>query len=105
MDEDDAKKRLAKLIEIAAEIPVVTEPPPKDPDNEVWIYAAGIISCSVCAPGGMDRDVVALQVNHKIPTGISSKWRISDDTHFKSGETIPCDCPDAPGRKHWLLHC
>lgn len=105
MGDDELENTLRRLLEAAEEIPVVTEPPPKDPDNEVWVYAAGIITCSVCAPGGMDRDVIERQVNHKVPTGIPSKWRITDETHFRTGETMPGDCPDAPGRKHWLLHC
>lgn len=102
---DDIEDRLVKLLETAAEMPVGRMPLPTDIDNEVWVYAVGILSCSVCAPGGMDRDVVARQVNAKTPTGISSKWRISEDTHFVTGETMPCTCQDAPDRKHWLLAC
>lgn len=103
--DDKIEDRLAKLLEAATELPVGREPRPADIDNEVWVYAIGILTCSVCAPGGMDRDVVARQVNAKTPTGISSRWRISSDTHFKSGETMPCTCQDAPNRKHWLLEC
>lgn len=104
MDDDDVVN-LQKVLEVAAAVPVVCLPTPTDPDNQVWIYSAGIVSCSVCAPGGMERDVVARQVNTQLPTGIKSKWKVSDDTHFKAGEPMPCDCPDMNGRKHWLLVC
>lgn len=104
-EQKDLTENLKRVLEVAAALPVMAGPKPKDPDNQVWIYAAGAITCSVCAPGGMDREVVSRQVNSQHPTGISSKWQISDDTHFKGGEPMPCACDYEPGRKHWLLHC
>jgi hypothetical protein len=104
-DDEELPKHVKRLLKAARSMPVVEGPRPADPDNEVWVYATGVLTCSVCAPGGMEREVVERQVNHKNPTGISAKWQISDQTHFRTGETMPCDCPDATGRKHWLLHC
>jgi hypothetical protein len=42
-------------------------------------------------------------VNRSAPTGISSRWEISDDETFSGGEPHPAPCPDADGRQHWLL--
>lgn len=42
--------------------------------------------------------------NH--PTGISSKWSISKDKTFHSGEPNPCPCDQHPDKRlHYLLTC
>lgn len=77
-------------------------------DKEVTIYAAGLaaglVSCSVCVPAGMDREIVERRVNIADPTGIPSRWRISDES-FKSGESNPTPCNQDSTRLHYLLNC
>lgn len=96
---------LATLLDEVAAQPPVQHAPPDDPDNNVWVYLEGTVSCSVCAPAGMEREVIEKQVNAQAPTGLKSKWQISEEKKFSGGEPMPYPCPDVPGRKHWLLHC
>jgi len=78
------------------------------PDNEVEppaiVYATGICHCSACVPKNWDRARVEIVVNIEHPTGISSKWAISDE-NFLSGESNPCPCEEDSSRQHWLLNC
>jgi hypothetical protein len=73
--------------------------------SDVEIYSSGLCCASVCAPKDMEGDQVADAVNAKRPTGISSRWEISEDKQFKSGEPNPCTCETDPERRHWLLNC
>lgn len=78
--------------------------------DDVEIYAQGPITCSVCAPTTMPREAVGEAVNQQAPTGISSKWAISTDTHFAEdsdgdAKPMPCPCEADPERQHWLLRC
>lgn len=72
----------------------------------VYVYASGLLSCSVCAPSTMTAEEVAVVVNSLHPTGIDSGWRKSSDTTFASGQPNPCPCDREPERRqHWLLNC
>jgi hypothetical protein len=74
--------------------------------SEIEIYSQGPVACSVCAPKEMERGEVERLVNLENPTGIESRWHISDDTHFASGHSHPGPCPDNTlTRTHYLLTC
>ena len=71
---------------------------------EFEAYGIGLCSASVCTSLSVDEAVV--KMNEENPTGISSNWSLSADTHFHGGTyTNGCDCPDYPGNKHYLLNC
>ncbi len=72
---------------------------------DVYIYANGLVVCSVCVPKGMERSVIEKQVNAINPTGIKYKWKIAKDSHFKTGQSMPCQCEQDPDRLHYLLEC
>lgn len=74
-------------------------------DKTVEIYSMGMCFCSVCAPKEMDAFRLAKIVNEINPTGIESKWAMSTDPTFKTGEKNPCDCPETDKKQHWLMVC
>lgn len=74
--------------------------------SDCFIYANGIVHCSVCVPKRWTAEMIEKEVNEISPTGISYSWKISKDTKFNSGEPMPCPCNDsATERMHWLLEC
>ena len=73
-------------------------------DDKVYVYSAGFVHCSVCAPAEMTPEEVASAVNLEQPTGISSPWEVSSDPEFADGSPNPAPCSRA-GRRHWLLAC
>ena len=78
---------------------------PKELEEDIFMYSLGIVHISVCVPEGMDRQVVEDRANARNPTGIDSGWKISKDSHFRTGEPNPCPCTEAKGRLHYLLSC
>lgn len=70
----------------------------------IIIYAHGLDCMSVCVDGKLTVGEVEEKANKEIPTGIESKWSVSGGD-FRDGATNPCDCPEHPGRKHYLLTC
>jgi hypothetical protein len=74
--------------------------------DEVYVYALGLVHCSACAPVTMAADQIATAVNLKHPTGISSRWQVSDDPEFAQGAPNPAPCDQEPeARRHWLMVC
>jgi hypothetical protein len=73
--------------------------------ERVIVYSSGIVSCSVCASGKLPKREVESEVNRINPTGIGSRWKISKDKTFSSGESNPCTCGKYKNRKHYLLNC
>lgn len=74
--------------------------------SPVIIYANGLCCCSVCAPIKYTAEMVEQEVNKINPTGIDSKWFVSKDKEFNSGQPNPCPCNDpGSGRQHWLMNC
>ncbi len=71
----------------------------------VYIYAEGPVTISVCASKEMSRSEIERQVNDLRPTGIQSRWTISKDKRFDTGESIPCECDEDSSCQHWLLNC
>lgn len=69
----------------------------------IHIYAVGVCYCSVCAPSDMSKEDVEIWVNTQNPTGIKSKWKISDE-NFNSGEENGfINICDGKETRHWLL--
>jgi hypothetical protein len=71
---------------------------------QITIYAKGLVHCSVCCPKELTREEIEAHVNMENPTGIDSKWKISDEA-FASGEANPSVCEKNANRLHYLLVC
>lgn len=67
--------------------------------------ASGLCACSVCVPADWTKEQIESEANRKSPTGISSKWGISEEPKFATGHENGCDCDQVKSRKHWLLNC
>ena len=72
--------------------------------DKVDIYASGVCSASVCVPKDMEHDEIERQVNAQSPTGIESRWQISEDK-FADGSDNPCPCSERSECSHYLLNC
>jgi len=73
--------------------------------EELEVYANGIVHCSICT-NVEDRIRIEELVNQKNPTGIQSKWKISEAKTFRSGDPNPCLCEKKPKtHKHYLMVC
>ena len=73
--------------------------------ENVDIYSKGIVACSACVPKDMSKEDIEQAVNAKLPTGISSQWKISEDEKFREGLTNPCVCEADSNKLHYLLNC
>lgn len=70
------------------------------------IYAEGSCKMSVCVGNGAERGEIERLANVKRPTGIMSRWTISAEPFFATGETNPCLNDRHPeDRIHYLLEC
>jgi hypothetical protein len=67
------------------------------------VYSVGIVCASLCT--SLPIDQATERLNAEIPTGLSSKWTLSEDKTFASGQLNGCDCPDHSGNKHYLFNC
>lgn len=73
--------------------------------EELIVYKNGLCYCSVCT-NIQSRERIESLTNLKNPTGISSRWVISKDETFRSGEPNPCPCETNPEtHKHYLMEC
>jgi hypothetical protein len=68
------------------------------------IYATGLVCMSVCADKGTTKESVEKQANILSPTGIKSRWKVSEDP-FADGSPNPNECGYNSNRQHWLLKC
>lgn len=76
----------------------------KPKDTTFTVISYGMVCASVCT--SLTNEEAAARLNEEVPTGIKSKWDISEDTHFAGGKhTNPCACPDFPGNRHILFKC
>lgn len=73
--------------------------------KRVKIYRIGLCYASVCADSKMSGDEVADEMNKLSPTGISSRWDISEDKEFSDKTPMPSPCHEDQDRTHWLLEC
>lgn len=70
-----------------------------------YVYATGLVCCSVCVPNHFTAEEIEDVVNQENPTGISSRWKVSTDPTFKEGKPNPCPCEKDPDRMHCLMNC
>lgn len=73
--------------------------------EDIMIYSNGILACSVCVPKKLSKRVIERAVNELNPTMTSTRWKISKDKTFRTGESNPCKCNEEPGRLHYLMEC
>lgn len=66
-------------------------------------YTVGLCHASVCTD--MTDEQATEMLNAMYPTGISSKWHISEEKTFRTGEPNPKPCEDGQGRRHILFVC
>ena len=72
--------------------------------SEFTAYAIGFVSASVCSSLPIEETTERLNAEH--PTGISSRWQLSDEPTFSGGEPNPCACNRWPDtHKHYLFEC
>jgi hypothetical protein len=78
-------------------------PHPEQPDFHA--YAVGPVYASVCTCLS-DADATDW-LNELFPTGLSSRWHISDSATFPNGEPNPSPCNDSPhtNHRHVLFNC
>jgi hypothetical protein len=70
------------------------------------VYSTGVCRASVCADKNLSLKELTERLNVSHPTGIQSKWKLSKDPTFASGETNPCPCEQYPEtRLHYLFDC
>lgn len=62
----------------------------------------GLVAWAICT--NLPQDEALAHANSIGPTGISSKWALSEDK-FPGGEANPHNCPEKPEYKHYLLEC
>lgn len=68
------------------------------------VYAIGLCAASVCS--SLPPEEIVTRINNEYPTGIDSKWAMSDDPTFRGGEPNPCPCDSGPEtHKHYLMEC
>ena len=68
------------------------------------VYSLGIVAASVCTDLPVAEATELLNKEH--PTGIDSKWSLSEDKTFRDGVTPnggQCDVFDH--RRHYLFNC
>ncbi len=87
----------------------LTQPEPmKKPEDEVkkksffTLGSQGLVCWAICT--NMSQEKAIAHANSLSPTGISSRWQLSEDK-FPDGRDNPHDCPDNPGAKHYMLNC
>jgi len=70
----------------------------------IVIIATGLVYTSVCTR--LSDEKAEKWLNRNQPTGISSKWSVSKDKTFGSGEPNPCKCQKWPEtHRHMLFSC
>lgn len=67
-------------------------------------YSVGVCHASVCT--NLSIPEAEQKLNDTEPTGLASRWSLSEDKFFKCGKIANgSDCPDTPGNKHYLMSC
>ena len=73
------------------------------PETDFYILATGLVATSVCT--SLSRKEATARLNREVPTGISSRWVISRDKTFHTGEPNPHTCETFSTHKHYLFNC
>lgn len=71
----------------------------------IIIYSMGICSMSICVKKDLKKAFIEKEINKMSPSGVPTKWQISKDKTFRSGQTNPCQCKENDNRLHYLLNC
>jgi len=67
-------------------------------------YRVGLCNASVCS--SLDIEETTRKLNQEYPTGIVSKWKLSEEPTFRTGEPNGCPCDLYPEtHKHYLFSC
>lgn len=67
-------------------------------------YSVGLCQASACTSLSVEEAAVRMNAEH--PTGISSRWEMSSDPTFATGQTNPCPCDEhSVTHKHYLFTC
>jgi hypothetical protein len=75
-----------------------------DNASDFEAYSVGICQASVCTSLSLRQAMKRLNAEH--PTGIRSKWRISSDATFATGQKNGCPCDAHPAtHRHYLFTC
>jgi hypothetical protein len=70
--------------------------------DRVNIFVCDQHAVAVCAPAGMQREVVQIRVNQaQSPDCVPRLWWIAELQHI----AYPCECDHDANRNHWLLRC
>jgi hypothetical protein len=72
--------------------------------RNIEIYSTGIVHSSVCVKKGITIYEIETTVNNLLPTGISSKWKVSTED-FADGTPNPSPCETDKDRQHYLMVC
>jgi len=72
----------------------------------ITVYSVGLCSASVCTPKDISLERIEAVVNAQYPTGVESKWKLSKEKTFASGDDNPCPCDrDTDTHLHYLMNC
>lgn len=88
----------APISELATEF----APLPESEMEGLYHLGSSICAMAICAPDDMPREKIEEICNRHSPTGISSRWKISDEPEAKPN---PRPCPSSKMRQHWGLTC
>ena len=72
-------------------------------ETDFYILAWGLVATTICT--SLNRRDATARLNREMPTGISSRWRISRAKTFATGEPHPGQCETFPTHTHFLFHC
>jgi hypothetical protein len=72
-------------------------------DDFFQVYAIGLACASVCTNFSLEE--TTRRLNEKYPTGIHSRWAMSSDKTFASGQPNPNQCEDRADCRHVLFNC
>lgn len=71
--------------------------------KDFYIIGTGAVYTSICT--SLNVEEATQRLNEIDPQLEPIRWKPSLDTHFVSGETNPCQCPDTETHKHYLFNC
>jgi hypothetical protein len=79
---------------------------PADSTSVFFIGEPGLAAMAVCAPVAMTHEQIAAEVNAKSPTGITSRWTVTEHADLDTDDVpvYPVQCPDEASRRHYMVH-
>jgi hypothetical protein len=70
-----------------------------------FVYANGLVHCSVCVNHNMTISTIEDVVNDENPTGTENRWHVDNAPTFADGSPNPHPCEREPFRLHYLMVC